>query len=280
MSLFKAFLSALGVSSLVACGGGGTEGLPPVVASGPPPADLSEMAGLTFPVQVARLDNPTGLSVEALALETALVEIVDAGTLRLNTPLGMVTLTEAGGNWTGSSGGLDYEVDLIDDLLPFDSHVFGLRISYSHASGGGLAQGVFGYETSAQALQSLIDGDAVIGYSGNSEAVVVQGGSIPITVTGTSIVVVDFGSGAVTGSVFNGGNTTIQIVDGQLSGGTISGAVAVAVPPGETASTDPGSSFVGRIYGQSGFQAGGVFSGTGLLNGNDLDFAGTFAGFD
>lgn len=238
------------------------------------------MAGLTFPVQVARLDNPTGTSVEALALENALVEIVDAGTLRLNTPLGMVTLTEAGGNWTGSSGGLDYEVDLNDDLLPFDSHVFGLRVSYSHASGGGLAQGVFGYETSAQALQSLIDGDAVIGYSGNSEVVVVQGGNIPITVTGTSIVVVDFGSGAVTGSVFNGGNTTIQIVDGQLSGGTISGGVAVAVPPGETASTDPGSSFVGRTYGQSGFQAGGVFSGTGVLNGNDLDFAGSFAGFD
>ncbi len=169
---------------------------------------------------------------------------------------------------------------MIDDLLPFDSHVFGLRINYSYPVGGGLAQGIFGYETPASALQDFINGDVVVGYSGISEAVVVQGGFVPVTVTGTSSVVVDFGTGAVTGSVFNGGDTSIQIVDGQLSGGTISGGVFVAVAPGETASTDPGSSFEGRIYGQSGFQAAGVFSGTGVLNGNDLDFAGVFAGFD
>lgn len=238
------------------------------------------MAGTTFPMISTTLESSDGITVARRPIEIVALEVVDADTIRLGTNLGPVELTEAGGIWSGTVGGYDFSGQ-IQDFFPFDEEVFGFMVSYSEGSFGGTTLGVFGYEAPGPAIQDIVDNDIVLGYNGPSEVIFTVGNSlIAFVESGTSNVVVDFDTGAVTGQVFVGGDTTIDIVEGSLSGSTISGSVEVVPPLGDVATTDPGSGFEGRIFGLSGFQAGGVYGGSGSLNGDNLQFIGSFAGFD
>lgn len=262
---------------LSACGG--SSGIPPVLADGAlPPANLSGFTGHVFPVEVATMSLNGGVT-QSLAIQVYGIEITSPTTAVLQTDLGTVDLTEAGGTWTGSVNGWDFALETAD-FFGFPTYSEVLDIAAADAGGNlRFGAGVFGFQTPASAIQDLVDLNIGASYSGEAVLLLSVAGA-PTSSTGTSNLVIQFGAGTVTGTIFGGTDTDLNVVNGVVSTSGVSGDLAIDGPPGVTASLNPGSSFDGNFYGNSGFEVSGTMQGTGELDGDPLEFVGVFAVID
>ncbi|MDD9921283.1 MAG: hypothetical protein OXQ92_03245 [Boseongicola sp.] len=81
---------------LTACGGGGVDA---VYANGNlPPVSITGFAGATFPMEVA-VYQETGGAVDFLDIQVYSISITSPTTAVVETDLGTVEVTEAGGVW-------------------------------------------------------------------------------------------------------------------------------------------------------------------------------------
>ena len=273
MRPYYKFLAAACFSGLAACGGGGGTGVPPIVASGPPPADLNDLVGLTFPLRVATLETNDGGMTRQVARANYSITLTSLTTATLNTPDGAVDLTENLGIWEGTANGLSYFVEF--GGLGFDYSELLIVQATDLGPTTLAAVGTFGFVSPQSAIDANVTGNLVALYTGESLALLAVNGVGSIE-DGTAALTVDFGTQSVMGSVFTGGDgTSLDLVNGQVTGNGISGELDIS-GPGALDTTIATSDVDGTFYGLDAFELNGTFAGSGTNSGDPFAFSGIF----
>lgn len=264
------------VVSLAACSGGGTSNMvDPVVASGPPPATLGDVAGMTFPFRTAYAEMDGG--VYDLARQTFALEIVSDTEMNLTTADGVVALTENGfGEFEGTLNGVSYSLE--SQGLGY-AYSDGWVLSFSDGMGlmGG-AVGYFGLEAPQSRMDELQAMSAVAGYSGTS-TIIANNGGVVNNDTGLANLLVDFGSGAVTGQVHSTADIDFNLVGGSITGAGIEGTISLSGP--DSAGYVLNSSGVeGQFFGMDALELHGTFEGEGTGPMGAVEVIGAFSTID
>lgn len=258
--------------SMAACSG--SKGIPPVIANGPPPADLNDIVGITFPLRVMRAVTPDFFTTAEVSRDTYSVRFTSDTTAVLTTNLGTVNLADDGfGSWAGSANGYDYDMQF--QGIGFD-YSEGLIVTASDGvSTLSQSYGYFGFETPQSTMDVAQANDWFGIYNGESFLIVTVDGEVdgqPSIATLT----VDFGLQSVSGPLFTGGDgTTLNLLNGQIVGNDITGNVGVS-GPGAANSVINTSDVDGTFFGLDALELNGTFEGSGLQAGLPLEFVGYF----
>ena len=263
--------------AVAACGGGAsmTE-IPPVIATGAPPATLADLAGTPIPFRAVTIEH-NGENYD-FARQTLGIEVISATAVELVLPQGRVPLSfdPASGAFVGSADGINYSMRTLNSGFDYSE---GLNLTTLDDDGQfGGALGYFGLEAPQSRLSDLQATGATGSYTGESFIVVQEGGSIHEHF-GTSSLGVDFASGAVDGTIYQSATRGVDLVGGSINGNVISGGMTLS-----------GADFAGfdlqsgglqaQLYGLDANELHGTFIGDGNGPAGDFQVMGTVTALD
>jgi len=268
----KTVLGATALLLLAACsGGGGFKAPSPVIAGETPPMSFAEFQGIRFPYRVATLsDVGPGVGMTVMG-----VTFVTEDLIKVEFADGRVV------NFEDSGGGHEAEIDgRVWHLGPGPNSEYANVLVLSDYDGSdftSLNLGIMGFEASQASVDARILSDDVVAFMGGAQVAasvggVVSGGS------GTTSLLVDFGTGKIAGEIYESSDLTMSLVDGTLAGTGMTGTLSFSGP--EAANYALVTSMVqGTFYGQAD-ELAGTFAGTGDRLGEDYGFIGAFLAAD
>lgn len=249
-SIHHVLPSFLLIASLSACGGGGDGGLR-IISDGAPAAP-ADYVGKTFPV----------LFFGGIANGPVLNAVRSQGTIEI------VSLTEVILNYSGNSVTLtDPDMngvfDSIDASLQLTENSSDMRnFEFDTVDGDGFL-GFFGFETDPADLASVSTG-SYLGIDSSFMVLANSSGEIVEARQGNAALSVNFGSGGVSGAVFDYGDVVLSLVNGTVgNSGLITGQLSMTsdmggpIIPIDVVNTDVDA----RIFGADAERLGGTYEG-------------------